>query len=462
MKTNKAQWILGILVLLIGTAIAYFVSPKAKKQISLEPTKPSRVEELLEIPANEDASFYTKRRTELGDALDKAPEGDPERDDLAAGVVKTNRELALSTNADRVQRWNAIDLLCSDAIKKRDVQFIEELKRDIDAKDFGKETRLLDAILDMNIVVAKAKKATDEKDRDAIEKLFPDLQSLTNREERPNNFYVYPNAVGPRLSTLLEPFSTFDKELGDRARLAMRKWFRDAGARVLGNKALVVEYPPQNETATEGATTLEYNKTLLTIPRYEDLQFYKQRAAELETLLARVPKSSEETEFGRLRVAVANALNDVWENETTAFDLYAIGNNGEIVPAGNRDDVLRECFGKLAENKQIERLERLANDPELADVAAPYLAQAKIELAGNDGDPEALAKQMDDLLQWSLTEPDDILVIDRIEETFAKLSTETAPGGKENLASYKKKYREAFQNAEDRSKRRLAKIDCLK
>ena len=123
-------------------------------------------------------------------------------------------------------------------------------------------------------------------------------------------------------------------------------------------------------------------------------------------------------------------------------------------------DVLRTACQKLTELGEVERLQRLAERDDYRPVVENFILQARMKRASATNASADADATVDEAVQWATTEPDDALVVQRVESLLAQL--EKTDDGRQKVDAAKAKFRDAFKNAKTRSKRRLVYIDALK
>lgn len=274
-------------------------------------------------------------------------------------------------------------------------------------------------------IQAEIAEAIEKKDDAKLEGLVPELETLA-MEDRD----VYGEPVHQRVAEFVGPIARYDRELGNKAKIAMRRGFYRVSRR-LNDKLFQTVYPPKIATIPVDGTSFSYDETLLDVPRDETTFFYKTRLADLQTLLARVPVDSDAAAVETLRERVQNALADVYENYPLAVDLlpynswrdamrYPAYSMAESIPdyawrplvdrktlpnpnakpsraltLEDPDEILKTSCEKLAELGAVERLERIAERDDYRDVAESYLVRARATRATEtdesaEGDGSAL------------------------------------------------------------------------
>ena len=343
-------------------------------------------------------------------------------------------------------------------------------------------------------IQAEIAEAIEKKDDAKLEDLVPELETLAMEDRDYDG-----EPVHQRVAEYVGPIARYDRELGNKAKIAMRRGFYRVSRR-LNDKLFRTVYPPKIATIPVDGTSFSYDETLLDVPRDETTFFYKTRLADLQTLLARVPVDSSDA-AETLRAKIQNALADVYENYPLAVDLlpytpwldsvrYAglrsAGHSAappalpdyawrplvdpSTLPNPNAkpsraltledpDEILKTSCEKLAELGAVERLERIAERDDYRDVVESYLVQARATRATETGESADVDAAIDAAILWALTEPDDVLVVSRIKSLLAEL--EKNDDGPRKLETAKAKFRDSFSNSENPVKKRLAKLPAF-
>lgn len=418
-----------------------------------------------QVPEGRDHLFYARLRARLSTELARLQDGsnDAARQALEERIATVDRNLLFVEDTPYQQRIKPLFEYCKFLMNKRDVAGLVALQKEVENANW-KEAEEKDNLHCRNLafipktyrVKTEIAKAIDEKDDQRLESFFPELEALA-MEDRDNPV----DSVRAKLKDYLDPIANYSQELGNKAKIAMRRGFYRAQLR-LNDESLTPKYSPKNATILVGGSELSYDQTLLDVPKDETTAFYKARIAQLQNLLMRVPADSDAEPVKALREKAETAFADAYENYALAVDMLPSDKPFITVSGEAPSDVLRTACQKLTELGEVERLQRLAERDDYRPVVENFILQARMKRASETNGPASADADatIDEAVQWATTEPDDALVVQRVESLLAQL--EKTDDGRQKVDAAKAKFRDAFKNAKTRSKRRLVYIDALK
>ena len=456
MKKDALWYILGTLALVFSIGVAVFVSPGLRARLPFSKGAATALE-VEPVLGGQNAAYYQQRRAEIREKISRlgdAPKNEEQLRRLNEELSRANFHMALADDADFSERYQSLEICAQTFQLGGDVYNLELLKKELEAKQ-GNEREQFRLLHVVNAYLLKAKigAAIRQKDNDLIKSLIPELEKIAIEAGETPDVVVSQN-----VASFVVPIATYDKALGDEAKRTMRKGFYRSKRRS-ADKALDVEYEPEKVSLpTSSGEEFVYDRALLDVPRDELSNFYQRRINDLKNLALRVPANDASEAIQKLRDDVQRATFDAYERRPCGVDLLPGGISGNAAPNYLLDDTCKV----LAEAGEIERLERLAEREDFRDVVGGYLLQARAAKATRSNAVEDANAALDESLQWALDAANDAEVVDRLDRLFKELETAADTDGKKAaLSDAKKKFRDAFQNAEKRSKRRLAYIDAL-
>lgn len=422
-------------------------------------------DEIVFEPVEKNAEYYLGRRAALQEKLNRldAKLGDDalksaERAKLVAEITELHRAIALADDVDFSERWRSLENYSTNALVSRDVEGLESVKKELEAKEDWKERDRLRLVHLVKTFLLKAKiaKEIDEKDVEKLDALLPELAQIAIDDGKLNDALVYKN-----VASYVDPIVRFDARLGAKAKLTLRRGFYLSKRRSF-DKALNVEYTPKIETVSLGGPGMfSYDKSLLDVPQYETIPFYRKRIAALQALLASLPKDSENETAQKLRADVRKAIMDGYEYAPLAVDLIPFP-GGAVASGEDPKTILRASCKRLAAAGETERLERLAENEDLRGVVLGYLPQASATTASSENDESKKTAAIDELIKRALETPDNVEVAAEIADFFKPLQAAANTDEKKaELDAVKQQFRDAFKNAESPAKRRLAYLEAL-
>lgn len=416
-----------------------------------------------QVPEGRDYLFYMRLKGRLSTELAKFQDGsnDAARQALEERMAVLDRNLLFAADTPYQQRAKPLHDYSKFLMNKRDVAGLIALQKDVEDANW-KEAKEKDNLWLGNLafvpktyrIRTEIAKAIDGKDDQKLESLVPELEALVMEDCGSSGGRVRSN-----LKDYLDPIANYSQELGNKAKIAMRRGFYRAQLR-LNDESLTPKYSPKNATIPVGGSELSYDQTLLDVPKDETTAFYKTRIAELQNLLMRVPADSDAEPVKALREKVETAFADAYENYALAVDMLPSDKPFITVSGEAPSDVLRTACQKLTELGEVERLQRLAERDDYRPVVENFILQARMKRASETNASADADATVDEAVQWATTEPDDALVVQRVESLLAQL--EKTDDGRQKVDAAKAKFRDAFKNAKTRSKRRLVYIDALK
>ena len=471
MQKKNLTYGVGALVLVGAVLYAVFQSPVLKTRgssttvnTSNAPTsasryKPKKSDKEKGVDFSQFESLGAKLSAELAESQDGS--NDAERQAQEERKVILDRDLLFAADTPYWQRLTQLLDYSKFLMNKRDVAGLIALQKEVedaDWKDAKEETNLplknLALIPKTYRIRTEIAKAIEEKDDRKLESFVPELETLA-LEDRDNPVSVYPN-----LKDYLDPITNYSQELGNKAIIAMRRGFYRAQVRTVGNKSLQPHYSPIYATILVNGSELSYDQTLLDVPKDETTAFYKARIAQLQNLLLRVPADSDAAPVKALREKAETAFADAYENYALAVDMLPSDKPSVTLSSEAPGDVLRTACQKLTELGEVERLRRLAERDDYRPVVENFILQARMNRASETNASADADATIDEAVQWAASEPDDALVVKRVESLLAQLAK--TDEGRQKVDAAKAKFRDAFKNAKTRSKRRLVYIDALK
>ena len=413
-------------------------------------------------PVEKNRKYYASRRYALQGELrrlDADENGDPAKDERRAKLVdeliQACRGLAFADDVHSIDRQNSLEHCAQLLLERRDVATLEALKNEVEAADWQERERR-QCVHNLNAFLIKTKiaKAIDEKDAQTLENILPELARLAIDEGELDDAPAYREPA-----PFVAPIEAFDAKLGAKAKLTMRRGFY-LSKRYSYKPELDVEYKPEPVTLAVKDVALSYDKSLLDVPQYETTRFYEKRIADLQNVLSKIPENADADEFKRLRADVRSAIMECYEQTPFAVDL--ISRVGGPSQAQRRDVEIKKACEKLADAGETARLDRLAEHEDVRDLVQEYRLQATASKAILSNDESETAAAIDALIQWALENPDSVAVAAALKETFKSLQTATvAEAQKAKIETVKSQLRDAFKNAENPAKRRLAYLDAL-
>ena len=249
-----------------------------------------------QVPEGRDHLFYARLRARLSTELARLQDGsnDAARQALEERIATVDRNLLFVEDTPYQQRIKPLFEYCKFLMNKRDVAGLVALQKEVENANW-KEAEEKDNLHCRNLafipktyrVKTEIAKAIDEKDDQRLESFFPELEALA-MEDRDNPV----DSVRAKLKDYLDPIANYSQELGNKAKIAMRRGFYRAQLR-LNDESLTPKYSPKNATILVGGSELSYDQTLLDVPKDETTAFYKARIAQLQNLLMRVPADSD-------------------------------------------------------------------------------------------------------------------------------------------------------------------------
>ena len=513
MRKTIAYYVFGTLALAGALSFAAMLSPNYGAQGSTTVAafdfwRASTGAELIElvgapIPEGRGSVFYSR----LVEKIDKRSKigviGSASRQKRDERLATANRLLLFCADAPYWRRFQAQREYSRFLLDKGDVVGLTALRKEIEEidwknweapkwQDWHEEPEADAASLAFFArayqIQAEIAEAIEKKDDAKLEDLVPELETLAMEDRDYDG-----EPVHQRVAEFVGPIARYDRELGNKAKIAMRRGFYRVSRR-LNDALFQTVYPPKIATISFDGTDFSYDETLLDVPRDETTFFYKTRLADLQTLLARIPVDSDAA-VETLRERIQNALADVYENYPLAVDLlpynswrdamrYPAYSMAESIPdyawrplvglkpfpnptvkpsraltLEDPDEILKTSCEKLAELGAVERLERIAERDDYCDVAEDYLVQARMTKATEAGESADVDAAIDAAILWALTEPNDVLVVSRIKSLLAEL--EKNDDGPRKLETAKAKFRVAFSDSENPVKKRLAKLPAF-
>ena len=152
---------------------------------------------------------------------------------------------------------------------------------------------------------------------------------------------------------------------------------------------------------------------------------------------------------------------DGYEYAPLAVDLIPFP-GGAISSGEDPKTILRASCKRLAAAGETERLERLAENEDLRGVVLGYLPQASATTASSENDESKKTAAIDELIKRALETPDNVEVAAEIADFFKPLQAAANTNEKKaELDAVKKQFRDAFKNADNPAKRRLAYLEAL-
>ena len=456
MKKEAVLYILGTLALVFAIGVAAYVSPGLRARLPFSKGAAAAVE-VEPVLGGRNAEYYRQRRAEIREKISRlgaAPEDEEQVRRLDEELSRANFHMALADDAEFSERYQSLEICAQTFQLGGDVANLELLKKELEAKNWDEREQFrLVHLANAYLLKAKIGAAIRQKDNDLIKSLIPELEKIAIEDGESVDAIVSKD-----VASFVSPIATYDKALGDEAKRTMRKGFYRSKRRS-SDAALNVEYAPEKVSLpTSSGEKFVYDKTLLDVPRDEQSSFYQRRINDLENLALRVPANDASEAIQKLRDDVKRATFDAYEYRLSAVDLLPGGISGNAAPNPFLDDSCKV----LAEAGEIERLERLAERENLRDVVGGYLLQARAAEATKSNAVEDANAALDESLKWALDASNDAEVVDRLDRLFKELeSAADTDEKKAALSDAKKKFRDAFQNAEKRSKRRLAYIEAL-
>lgn len=411
-----------------------------------------------QVPEGQDYRYYAELKGKLAIALGKFQNDSngAARNALNERMATVNRNLLFAADTPYLQRVSPLHEYSKFLMDKGDVAGLTALQKDVedtDWKEAGKDGGNLAFIPRTRRIKLEVAKAVEEKDDQKIESLIPELEALALEDHANPGSAVY-----LELKDYLDPIANYSRELGNKAKIAMRRGFYRAQSPV-GDEWIQTQYPPSYATIPVGGSELSYDQTLLDVPKDETTAFYKTRIAALQNLLLRVPADSDAESVKALREKAETAFADAYENYALAVDMLP-SNPYVTVSREPRNNILRTTCQKLTELGEVERLRRLAERDDYRPVVENFILQARMKRASETNASADADATVDEAVQWATTEPDDALVVKRVYSLLGEL--EKTDDGRQKVDAAKAKFRDAFKNAKTRSKRRLVYIDALK
>lgn len=457
MKKEAVLYLLGTLALVFSIGVAAYVSPGLRARLPFSKGAAVAAVEVEPVLSGQNAEYYRQRRAEIREKISRlgdAPKNEEQVRRLNEELSRANFHMALADDADFSERYQSLEICAQTFQLNGDVYNLELLKKELEAKNWDEREKFrLVHLVNAYLLKTKIFQAARQKKGDRLKSLIPELENIAIEEGESVD-----SVVSKDVASFVDPIATFDKALGDEAKRTMRRGFYRSKRRSSASE-LNVEYEPEKVSLpTSSGEEFVYDKTLLDVPQDETSSFYRLRINDLKNLALRVPANDASEAIQKLRDDVKRATFDAYEYSLSAVDLLPGGISGNAAPNYFLDDSCKV----LAEAGEIERLERLSEREEIRDVVGGYLLQARAAKATKSNAVEDANAALDESLQWALDAANDAEVVDRLDRLFKELETVADTDEKKAaLADVKKKFRDAFQNAEKRSKRRLAYIDAL-
>ncbi len=453
MQRETSYYVFGALALICAIVFSTFVSPEFRNRLKdLDFSQRVRREDSRSAEKLDKESCLQKR-AQLTDKYGKAFDAHDEKRmaKLQAELADVNRVLATTDDLDFSERWRSLERYAAYLLNNHDLDQMETMRKNIEAKGWSdREKNRLLFLLKTYVVKARIAKAIAEKNDEALSQIVDEFEQFAIEDGESHDAIVLKN-----VDSFISPIAHYNARLGDDAKRKMRKGFFHS-RRPSPPSALNVEYPPQTTRFNVDGNDFSYDRALLDVPRDETYQFYKERLANLQSLLQRTPADSHVLEAQKLHDEVQDAIYDVYEYYPQAVDLT-------LWTPQDKLSLLRNSCQELASAGEAERLERLAGIPEFRDVVESYIIQARGVGGAMVKDVAKLNSSVDDLVEWALSSEDDVAVTEGLTLFVKTLQNEAlSEESKATLADVKTRLRESFKNADVPRKRRLAYIDALK